>query len=233
MSIWRAAGITLAFPLVFAAACAGWAPTDERADHSTVAHSQETTTSSPERVPSRNVKAAAPLPSEDVPGKDVPDLPRYPGSVRVEYERSQHDALILIRTRYLSAEKLDAVRGFYRGVFQSEDWRMANAEFSDGEWNFLAVKGEREADIEVRSHGAGAEAEVRISEPLSPRQPKRDVSPSEGSPSVGDVSRETAPSRVPEPPAAPASALPASPPPATASGGYGYEGDDWGGYEDD
>jgi hypothetical protein len=218
----------LVFPLVFTAACAGWAPTDERADHSTVAPSQEAI-SSPERVPSQNVKAAAPLPSEDVPGRDVPDLPRYPGSVRVEYERRQHDALVLTRTRYLSAENRDTVRGFYRGVFRSEGWRVANAEFSDGEWNFLAVKGEREVDIEVRSHRGGAETDVRVSAPLPPRQPEKNTS-SEARTSKPDASRETAPSRAPEPPVPTA---PASPPPATASGGYGYEDDGWDEYEDD
>lgn len=239
LSIWRAAVITLAFSLVFAVACTGWAPTNDRADRSGVAPSQETT-SSPQTVDSQNVKAAAPLPSEDVPGRVVPDLPRYPDSVRVEYERDQHDALILTRARYLCAENLDAVRGFYRGVFRTEDWRVANAEFSDGEWNFLAVKGEREAEIEVRPHGAGVEAEVRMSEPLPLRQPEKRSS-SDTPNSKTDAKSETASSRASGPPptsapaAAPATATataPASPLPP-ARGGYGNEDDDWGEYEDD
>ena len=168
----------------------------------------------------------------------MPDLPRYPDSVRVEYERSQLDALILTRVRYLSNEKLDTVRGFYRGVFQSEDWRVANAEFSDGEWTFLAVKGDREADIEMRPHEAGVETDMRLSEPQPPPQPEEDDS-SEATPPERDASRrEAAPPRAPapEPPAPAPSATATATARATvppASGGYGYDDDDGGEYEDD
>ena len=245
----------LTLPLVLAAAGAGCIPNPASSEGSTVAPPQEET-SPPERT-AKNVKVAAPLPSRDAPGKDIPDLPRYPDSVRVEYERSQLDALILTRMRYLSDEKLDTVRGFYRGVFQSEDWRVANAEFSDGEWTFLAVKGDREAAIEVRPHDAGVETDVRLSEPVPPSQPEEDDS-SEAPPPERDKSRhKAAPPRAPAPaPSAPATApatatatatatapatAPATVPPATvppASGGYGYDdddgGDDNGGeYEDD
>ncbi len=207
LSTWRAAGIALVFPLAFAAACAGWMPGPDGSDSSTLTPLQEET-SPPERAGSKNVKVAAPLPSEDAPGEDVVDLPRYPGSVRVAYERNQLDALVRTRARYLSAEELDAVRGFYRGVFRSEDWRVANAEFSDGEWTFLAVKGEREADIEVRSQGAGVETEMRLSEPLAPRQPEEDIS-SKSPPPERDASRGAAPLRAqaPEPPAPSARSL--------------------------
>ena len=250
LSTWSKASIALALPLVLAAACAGCVPTHESSDSTTAAPPQEET-SPPERTSSKTVQVAASLPSEDAPGRDIPDLPRYPDSVRVEYERRQLDALILTRVRYLSNEKLDTVRGFYRGVFQSEDWRVANAEFSDGEWTFLAVKGDREADIEVRPHDAGVETDVRLSELQPPPQPEEDDSSDAPPPERDAGRRKAAPPRAPAPeppapvPSAPATATatptaPATVPPASvppASGGYGYEEDDWdddgGEYEDD
>jgi hypothetical protein len=56
------------------------------------------------------------LPAQDVTGKDVPDLPRYPGSVRLEYNRRERERLVFTTVRYLSHAKLDIIRGFYRGV---------------------------------------------------------------------------------------------------------------------
>lgn len=243
LSRWRKASIALGLPLVLAAACSGWVPSHESADSSTAAPPQEGT-SPPERIASKKAQVAAPLPPEDAPGKDVPDLPRYPDSVRVEYERSQLDALILTRVRYLSDEKVDTVRGFYRGVFQSEGWRVANAEFSDGEWTFLAVKGDREADIEVSPHDAGVETDMRLSQPQpSPQPEEEDDDSSEASPPERDAGRrEAAPPRTPAPappapaPTAPATATATSTAAATVppvSGGYGYDDDDGGLYEDD
>jgi hypothetical protein len=158
-----------------------------------------------------------PLPSEDVPGKDVSDLPRYPDSVRVEYERKEMGALVLTRIRYLSHEKLDAVRGFYRGVFRSGGWKVANVEFSEGEWIFLVVKGKREADIEIRFHDTGAETTMTLSVPQPLNQSDKRVT-SEASP----PKREAAPELAPSPTSA--SPAPASVPPAP--GDYEAEEDD-------
>jgi hypothetical protein len=201
-----------------------------------------------ERTGPRDAKPAASLPSEDAPGRDVPDLPRYPDSVRVEYERKELDALVVTRARYLSREKLDVVRGFYRGVFRSEDWKVANAEFSDDEWTFLVVKGEREAEIEVRSHGTGSETEMRLSAPQSPDQSDKKAA-AEASPPKREAAPEPTPSPTPAAPASPAPAsappaygsappasaspAPASVPPAPAPGGYEVGEDDSDDFEED
>ena len=140
MSTWRVAGAAFALTLILVVAYAGWVSNRQHLESATEVRPQDKTMLS-ERPRPRDAKPAASLPSEDAPGRDVPDLPRYPDSVRVEYERKELDALVVTRARYLSREKLDVVRGFYRGVFRSEDWKVANAEFSDDEWTFLVVKG--------------------------------------------------------------------------------------------
>ena len=114
---------------------------------------------------------ANPLPSEDVPGADIPGLPRYPGSVRVEYEREEVDDLLDTRVGYGSAASgLDSIREFYRDTFLEEDWSVQNAEFSEGTWSFFVTQDEREAlvEFETRAGSGGGLFDIRIelSEPL-------------------------------------------------------------------
>ena len=223
LSAWRVAGAAFALTLILVVAYAGWVSSRQHPGSPAEVRPQDKTVLS-ERGDPRGAKPAASLPSEDAPGRDVPDLPRYPDSVRVEYERKELDALVITRASYLSREKLDVVRGFYRGVFRSEDWKVANAEFSDGEWTFLVVKGEREAEIEVRSHGTVSETEMRLSAP-QPRKHLDKKAASETSPPKREAAPEPTPSRTPataspasaSPAPASASPAPASAPPASAS----------------
>jgi hypothetical protein len=214
LSTWRGAGVTFALSLVLVA-CAAQVSNRQHPENGTEVRPQDKTMPS-ERSEPRDAKPAASLPSEDAPGRDVPDLPRYPGSVRVECERKVMDALVLTRARYLSHEKIDTVRGFYRGVFRSEGWKVANAEFSDDEWTFLVVKGEREAEIEVRPHDTGSETEMWLSAP-QPREQSDKKAVSEASP----PQREAAPEPTPSPTPAPTSPASASPAPASAPPSYG------------
>jgi hypothetical protein len=219
LSTWRVAGVAFVLTLALVAACAGWTSNRQHPQSVAKVRSQDKTMLS-ERTSPRDAKPAVPLPSEDVPGKDVSDLPRYPDSVRVEYEHKAMDALVLTRIRYLSHEKLDAVRGFYRGIFRSEGWKVANADFSDGEWTFLVVKGEREADIEISFHETGVETTMRLSAPR-PLGQSEDGAASETSPPKREAAPEPASS------SASASPTPASVPPASAPGDYEIEEDDW------
>lgn len=107
----------------------------------------------------------ADMPRADVPGEDFPDLTRYPGSRRVEYERRASAGLVLVDTEYVAPAKLDDVRGFYRDVFRSEGWAVAGLDASEGEWDFFVTKGEREAVIEIESRGELVEIETEVSEP--------------------------------------------------------------------
>ncbi len=205
---------------------------------------QEDKTAISEQTTRANAKPSPSLPAEDVPGKDMPDLPRYPGSVRVEYDRKEQDLLVFTRVRYLSHERLDVIRGFYRGVFRAEGWKVANVEFSEGEWTFLVVHGEREANIKIESHGRDVtRMDIVLSDVLPQKQttpkkmPQNEANPAspERVPSQPHQPATPQPSRSATPqPSAPATASPSASPaptPQPAPGNYkdsGEDGDDLG-----
>ena len=165
----------LAVTLVVTAIGTSWVLTGQQSDRASVMPPEDTRTIA-ERTTPHNAKPTPSLPAEDVPGKDVPDLPRYPGSVRVEYEHKEQGLLLITRVRYLSLDKLDVIRAFYRGVFRAEGWKVANVDVYDGEWTFLGVKGRREVNIEIRPHDPGIEVDIELSEPL----PKEEIDSKEG-----------------------------------------------------
>ena len=86
MNAWRVAVGVFAVTLVLTAIGASWASTRQQSESVSATHPENTTTISERPTPS-NTKPTPSLPAEDVPGKDIRDLPRYPGSVRVEYIR--------------------------------------------------------------------------------------------------------------------------------------------------
>jgi hypothetical protein len=152
--------------LVVAVVWIGWALIHQKLEGGTAKHPDHRTMVS-ERTTPHDTKRAPSLPAEDVAGKEIRDLPRYPGSVRAEYDRKEQDLLSFTRVRYLSRAKLDVIRGFYRGVFRTKGWKVANVEFSEGEWTFLVVHHEREADIEIEPRGRDVtKVDIEVSEPL-------------------------------------------------------------------
>ena len=158
--------------LALVAIGASWVLTHQQPEKSVSAVHPEAKTAISERTTPSNTKPAVSLPADDVPGKDVPALPRYPGSVRVEYERKEQDLLVFTRVRYLSHARLDVIRGFYRGVFRAEGWKVVNVEFTEGEWTFLVAHGEREANVIIEPHGQDvARVYIEFSEPLSEKEP--------------------------------------------------------------
>jgi hypothetical protein len=235
LSAWQARVGTFALMLVLVVIGASWVLTRQQSESGTVARPEDETTISERTTPS-NTKPETSLPAEDVPGKDLPDLPRYPGSVRVEYERKEQDLLVFSRVRYLSHAKVDVIRGFYRGVFRGKGWKVANVEFSEGEWTFLVVHGEREADIEIEPHGPDVtRVDILLSEPLSEKEsppkktpPKREAKPAAQEPAPPQPSQPTPPA-TPTPAPAPQSASPApapqpAPQPAPTPDDDYYEG---------
>jgi len=221
----------LALTLVVAVVWVGWALIRQQSEGVTAERPDRRTTWA-ERTTQPNTKPAASLPEEDVPGKDIPDLPRYPGSVRVEYERKEQDLLVFTRVRYLSLDKVDVIRGFYRGVFRAEGWTVANVEFSEGEWTFLVVHGEREADIKIEPHGRDVtRMDIVLSEPLSKEKidPKERPQKQKANPAP-KVSASPQPSQSATP--TPQSASPA-PQPAPVPDGYEGGGEGWDDHGDD
>ena len=174
-----------------------------------------------EEVASRSSELVVRVPSEDAPGRDLSGLPRYPGSVRVEYSGGQREGLETTRARYLPRDGLDAVRGYYRGVFWAEEWEVANAEFYDDEWTFLVLHSEREAEIEIEAHEGGITGmDIRLSEPVPEKETATKKTPQkkEKSPAL----QEPAPSQLPQP----AERETPAPAPQSASPASGYYGDD-------
>lgn len=87
----------------------------------------------------------------------------------MEYERGKRNGLIFIHTRCLSRDGLGAIRGFYRGVFQSGGWVVGNVEYDQDRWTFLVIHGEREATIGLEPRPPNSEIDIRFSK----RQPVR------------------------------------------------------------
>jgi hypothetical protein len=210
-----------------------------------------------EQVASRSSEPTVSIPPRDAAGSEISGLPRYPGSVRVEYERGRRGGLEMVHARYLTRDGLDAVRGYYRGVFRAEGWMVANAEFYEDEWTFLVLHGEREADIEIEAHEGGVTGmDIELIEPLpeeiasqdKPSEPKPKKEPPQPKPNPPRQPRYTPPPETPAPTLqsaspAPQSASPAPQPaasatPQPASPAPGYYGDDdfgdddWGGDDD-
>ncbi len=108
----------------------------------------------------------APVPAQDVSGSDIPDLPRYPGSTRVEYESDiPEEGVVVTSVRYVSTGGPDAIREFYRQVFEREGWSVVDYDYVEGEWSFFVVKGEREASLAFGPRGETTEIFIEHSEP--------------------------------------------------------------------
>src|ERR671916_2823863 len=164
---------------------------------------------------------ATPPPSEDVPGEDIPGLPRYPGSVRDEYEREEADDLVVTNVGYVAAvSSLDTIREFYRDTFREEEWSVANAEFSEGRWSFLVTQDEREALVEfgTRPGSRGGLIEIRIELSEPPPEEDEEESTSESTSAPSNSTTTPGPAPAPTPTSAPAVPIlaPASTPTPTA-----------------
>ncbi len=108
---------------------------------------------------------SASIPARDARGEPVPGLPRPPGSVRTGYSEREAGGLALVSAAYLTGERPDAVRGFYRGVFGAEGWQVANVEYAGDGWHFLVLRGDTEAEVKVLPRGVGSEVGVELSGP--------------------------------------------------------------------
>ncbi len=106
---------------------------------------------------------SASIPARDARGEPVPGLPRPPGSVRTGYSERETRGLEMVRAAYLTRERPDVVRGYYRGVFGVEGWQVANVEYSGDGWHFLVLRGDLEAKVKVLPRDGGSEVEIDLS----------------------------------------------------------------------
>jgi hypothetical protein len=104
-------------------------------------------------------------PDRDVPGKDVSDLPRYPGAIRTEYRQETINDLLDTEVEYLVAADLEAVHDYYRTIFDEEGWTVADLGIHMGEWTFFVISGSREALVELEVEYGLVEIEIEMTEP--------------------------------------------------------------------
>lgn len=126
---------------------------------------QPTGASPPNPNPAGTVTPTSASPGSDVQGVDLVDLPRFPGSVRVEYRRVLDDRLLITEAEYVVSTQLSAVHDFYRGVFSARGWLVADLDFFQGERTFFLISGDTEAVVEIEARGPLVEIELELSEP--------------------------------------------------------------------
>jgi hypothetical protein len=105
------------------------------------------------------------LPEDDVPGVETPGLPRYPGSVRVDFDRWGTAGVVGTDADYLTADPLPRVQRFYRASFVRHGWEVGDVSFVQGEWSFLLLRGETEATVEIARRGVLVEVDIERSVP--------------------------------------------------------------------
>lgn len=106
------------------------------------------------------------VPELDVPGDTIPGLPPFPGMRRVEYRQVIIGDLLETEVEYVMEGELEPVHDYYRQIFDSEGWRVADLHIFQGEWTFYVIQGEREALVELESRGPLIEVEIELTEPL-------------------------------------------------------------------
>ena len=129
-----------------------------------------TATPSPTAAPT-----VAGLPGSDVAGEDLPRLPRYPGSVRTEFEVSRDDRFVLTAVEYFADATLDDVRRFYQGVIEDHGWQRADITYAGGEWTYLLVDGSTEALVEIEVTRGFVEIDLQVSSATSTPPPATPV----------------------------------------------------------
>lgn len=142
----------LAFATVVIIGLAAWLLADREPAPTSAPPEEEATGEAPPLAPAAS-------------GREIPDLPRYPGSRRVGYETRTEGDLVSVEARYVTTAEPDAVREFYREVFEEEEWSVVDYDYTRGEWHFFVAKDEREAIVAFGPRGEATEIDIEFSEP--------------------------------------------------------------------
>ena len=95
------------------------------------------------------MRAGSPPPVADDLNTDPPDLPRYPGSLVIAYERGVDGRVSWTLLRYRAIADMDGVRAHYRAVFREYGWFVGEVDFERDSWRFVANRGSREVVLEI------------------------------------------------------------------------------------
>jgi hypothetical protein len=102
------------------------------------------------------------MPSADVPGEDIEGLPRFPGSIRLEYTEERQGQWLVTEVEYVVDADPDEVRGFFRDTFRTNGWEVRSTEFTLGEWVYQVSSGEASAVVEIEPREPLIEIEIEI-----------------------------------------------------------------------
>lgn len=108
------------------------------------------------------------LPADDAPGEDIPELPRFPDSVRVDYAEEMQGSYSVTEVEYLAEGDMDEIRGFYRSRFRSDGWTVTSSGYNLGEWVFQASAPDgASALVEIEPVGRLIEIELELERPAT------------------------------------------------------------------
>ena len=107
------------------------------------------------------------VPADDLPGADVPGLPRYPGAVRVKYENHVLGDTRVWEVGYFAEGRVREVQSFYRQRLDESGWTFEGSHFYAGELALRARRGKVEMVVEVGQQGKMVEIEMEPYEPRS------------------------------------------------------------------
>lgn len=79
----------------------------------------------------------------DVEGSDIEDVPRYPGSVRVDYVRHETDTEIEISIKYVAEATFDEAMEFYEEALPDNGWTIQETVHADDQGGIKANKGSK------------------------------------------------------------------------------------------
>ncbi|MEF8894392.1 hypothetical protein, partial [Halodesulfurarchaeum sp.] len=95
---------------------------------------------SSEDTPEETEAEEATPPQSDVEGEDHPDVPRYPGSVRIDHYYMEVSDQAVLENTYLAEATVDEVGTFYDETLPEHGWTIEVEGIEDGEHKRFAVK---------------------------------------------------------------------------------------------
>lgn len=96
-----------------------------------------TATSEPPAIEPTATATPVELPQGDVPGEDIPDVPRYPDSVRVAYGADSTGTEIRISVEYVTLDALEPVHEHVRNIVNTFGWHVAGEDFTAATLRFV------------------------------------------------------------------------------------------------
>jgi len=109
------------------------------------------------------------LPTSEVEGRDLLDVPPYPDARRTEYRRTPFGDLTRIEIEYRTDASLADVRTFYRSELSRHGWRVVHAHLDREESALVIVREPRMGRLVIKAIDGMVEIEIELDLPLSNR----------------------------------------------------------------